>query len=106
MMLLSSALAGPVLRVLVTRIAIYLGVGAITYLGMSAITSTMLSHVASSLSGLSGFAVTFLEMTGLANAANLVISALVGRVALSVATGGGAIKQLAFNGSTGLSVFG
>lgn len=103
---ITSLLAQGVLKALLTRLAIYLGVGAISYLGTSALLSTVTSQLNTQAGSLSGFALVFLQMSGITSAFNLIWSAIVGRIALSLAGGTGAVKKLAFSGSTGLSIFG
>jgi len=86
------------IQVLVMRVLVVLGVGAVSYLGISAIMSTVISAIQSNLSGLPSDVAAILHVASVDRGVSIVLSAVSARLVLWGLTAGGAIKRMVWRG--------
>ena len=82
------------LKAVLSRVLVALGISALTYTGMTLAASAISAHIASNLSGLSGFALAFLELCKVPQAINLIWSAMMAKLALSGLTSAGKLTRV------------
>lgn len=82
------------LQALLRRAFVALGIASITYTGVDLAVSALASHLTSSWSGVSGFALTFLTLCKIPQALNLIWSAYVAKLSLAGLTASGKLTRI------------
>ena len=102
--LLAGFVSSGVLKALVTRVLVLLGISAVTYTGISAAFSYIEGQINSNIGSMSANLVTMLMLLKIPNAMDVVMSAYVGALTLRGLTAVGAVTKYGVSSAAG-SVF-
>jgi hypothetical protein len=102
--LLSGFVTSTVVKALLTRALVALGISALTYTGVSVAMASLVSSINTNIGGLAPSTVSILMLCDVPQAFNVVLSAYAGALALKGLTAAGAITKYGVSTSAG-SVF-
>lgn len=102
--LLAGLVSNQVIKALLIRAAVLLGISAVTYTGLSLTFGFVVSHVQSNLGAVGAGTLTILTLCKIPQAFNVVLSAYAGGLGLRGLTAAGAITKVGISSAAG-SVF-
>lgn len=98
--LISGAVSQTVIRALIIRLAVAIGITAVSYTGISVGMTYIVGHIVSSYSGAPASALAFLALCKIPNAINIITSAFASALALKGLSAAGTLTSVKWSPGT------